>query len=940
MKGNRAMNSTRPATTRATATKKHLALALGASLGLWLASAGTAEAQALRPNILVLFDTSGSMLYNQANDGSPLCAGANQANGQTSRIYNMKHALRDALAEVGTDEANFGLMRFPQNESAAQAFTCPEGHWNNTGTAVGGTLGCRMTTQTDPGPQTTYGPWFDSGIAQSLLIPVTLSTTGLKPAAASDYDPTGANITSLYKWIDQSDSGMTGAANPDPELRIPPNNNTPLGRSLFYARMYFENYVYPLDPRKACRQNIVIIATDGAETCDTTKANGATLNTTTCAQTPAASYGTFEPEVTACALNHSTVIPKGVQVYILTDNGLTNPEKAAANLIAAAGGTGQAIFVTLTDTTAVKSALVGIIAQNVPPGEMCNGVDENCNNLIDEGVSNNCSNCTAGNSIAACGSFVINPNDKNDPDNKLGAAAKHCAIETCNCIDDNCNGQVDEGLKPNACGGPCGCAVPPEVCNSLDDNCDGLVDNGNWASGAVGTKCNNGQIGSCNRDGLRVCNASGTDTTCDAPAGTPQMEVCNGKDDNCNGQIDEGTLPGVGEACGNGLGACQAGTIVCVNGKLVCNVVSMPKTEVCNGIDDNCDGIVDNGNFPETGQACLCPGLTQAEVGVGICKAGKLACAGALGFVCTGCVLPAATELCNGLDNNCDNKPDTTGNCPNGFGCKDGACTLQCSGGEFPCPLGYKCASNYCIPQRCATVSCPSGQHCDETNGACVDDCAGVKCPRPTQTCMQGQCVDCNDLGCDGGKICVAGVCKTDKCLGVVCQTNQACADGACVDLCEPGKCASNQRCVGGACMSDPCAGMFCNQDYFCNPASGKCELDPCLTIQCGVGNQCVRSKAGCQGPDCLCEPDPCATIQCPTDCWHCGVTNDGLGTCLLNDTCQPIETKVGQKGGGESGCSCAVDGAGRTQSWLGLMLALGALGALGSTARRRRRHS
>ena len=54
------------------------------------------------------------MLYNQANDGSPLCAGGQQANGQTSRIYNMKHALRDALAEVGTDEANFGLMRFPQ----------------------------------------------------------------------------------------------------------------------------------------------------------------------------------------------------------------------------------------------------------------------------------------------------------------------------------------------------------------------------------------------------------------------------------------------------------------------------------------------------------------------------------------------------------------------------------------------------------------------------------------------------------------------------------------------------------------------------------------------------------------------------------------------------------------------------------------------------------
>ena len=48
-------------------------------------------------------------------------------------------------------------------------------------------------------------------------------------------------------------------------------------------------------------------------------------------------------------------------------------------------------------------------------------------------------------------------------------------------------------------------------------------------------------------------------------------EVCNGLDDNCDGQIDNrrgGMLPGVGETCGNGLGACQSGTIVCKNGKL------------------------------------------------------------------------------------------------------------------------------------------------------------------------------------------------------------------------------------------------------------------------------------------------------------------------------------------------------------------------------------
>ena len=66
---------------------------------------------------------------------------------------------------------------------------------------------------------------------------------------------------------------MTGATNPDPELRSIGNANTPLGRSIFYARLYFENYVYPMDPRKNCRQNIIILVTDGEETCDTTAGN-------------------------------------------------------------------------------------------------------------------------------------------------------------------------------------------------------------------------------------------------------------------------------------------------------------------------------------------------------------------------------------------------------------------------------------------------------------------------------------------------------------------------------------------------------------------------------------------------------------------------------------------------------------------------------------------
>jgi MYXO-CTERM domain-containing protein len=890
---------------------KNLVLVLAAFAGLSLA-AGEARAQALRPNIMILLDTSGSMLYQQANDGSPLCN--NNANGQTSRVYNMKNAIRAALAQVGTDEANFGLARFPQLENAATT-NCPAAHWSNgtsancntstTCTAVGGNVGCKMTTQSSATPETTYGTWFDNGISQAVMVPVTLPSTGLKGLAATDYDPIGANITKVYKWIDQSDSGMTGANNPDPELRIPPNTNTPLGRSMFYSRLYFENYVYPNDPRKACRQNILIIATDGAETCDT--AAGTAVDPTTCAQT--GTYATFNPVVQACLAHHSAVIPKGVLVYILTDSGLTTAEKATANQMAVSGGTGQAIFVTLTDTTAVKQALVDIIAKTVPPPEVCNGVDDNCNGLIDEGVSNLCP--------------VANPNSTTDPDNLLGTAAKHCAIETCNCLDDNCNGQIDEGLPPNACGGACGCAVPPEICDGLDNNCNGDIDEGF----DVGAACDNGQIGACRRVGIKVCKADGSGTVCDAPTVPPQTEVCNGIDDDCNGKIDDGMLPGVGETCGNGLGTCSSGTFVCTNGKLVCNATGMPMPEICDGIDNNCDGVIDNGNFTQTGQPCLCAGLTQAQVDLpnSACKGGHFICRGTKGFVCEGCVLPTP-EICDGIDNNCDGLTDTQAQCPSSFACQNGACTLQCGGGEFPCPAGHKCVSGFCVPQRCAGVTCPSGQKCDEASGSCVDLCNGVSCTLPA-ICIQGRCADCNDpaLACTGGELCLAGVCKKDPCAGVTCPDGSYCAEGTCKDLCIPGKCATGQRCVAGQCMPDTCATTACPMGQFCNQTTGSCETDRCLTTQCGAGSVCVSQTA-------TCEPDPCAVTVCPSTCWTCAVTTDGKGTCVLNTACQPVDNKVGQRGG--AGCGCATGG---DASGIGFMAALVGLGLVVGRRRRRR---
>jgi MYXO-CTERM domain-containing protein len=874
--------------------RPRLSLVAAAAFAAAASLAGAAHAQSLRPNILVVFDTSGSMLRSNTDDGSALCGGS----GTSSRIYSLKRALREALAQVGTDEANFGLMRYPQIDDPAKSYTCPEGHYTNNsttaiGTSCGGSgtncndncrCGCRLPTHTT---ETTYGAWYDNGYRSALVVDVTKRPAGAKPVAG-DFDPSDGNVADIYRYIDGTEA-VAGGAITDPELRTHANWYTPIGRSLFYSRMYFDNFVKAkdgmgnfIDPKGACRTNIVIFVTDGEEYCDTSKAGNATLNLTTCAQT---GYATFHPEVQACQLYRTS----NVKTYVLTETGAGN----ANDLIANAGGTGSAIRVTLTDTAAVKAALIGIIAATVPPTETCNGADDNCNGQIDEGVKNMC------------------PLD-------LTPARKHCAVESCNCLDDDCDGTVDEGFPTNACGGACGCAVPAERCDGLDNNCDGNIDEGF----NVGASCVNTGLGACKRGGILVCNAAGTGTVCDAPVVTPTTEVCNNIDDNCDGLVDNGTLPGVGDTCGSALGTCMTGKYVCMNGQLKCNTTSMAGVEVCNGLDDDCDGVVDNGNFPTVGTDCVCSGLDPAKVGVGVCKGGKLVCRGTNGIICEGCIGPSA-EICDGKDNDCDGMSDMDAKCPSGFGCREGACTIVCKPGEFPCPSGYKCMDTFCIPQRCAQVTCPSGQYCEEATGLCVDRCAGVVCNAPS-ICIQGLCRNCETLGCDPGQVCYKGACQTNKCSTVSCPASQACADGKCVDLCVPGKCAAGQSCYQGQCSDDKCAQVACGAGKYCDPADGECKGNACDAITCAAGERCVPTTGKCAA-------DPCRLMQCPADCWRCDSTSDGRGVCVDNGQCKQEKLKVGQGGGG---CGCAVDGSSNGGP---LGIALFGLAIVLSATRRRR---
>jgi hypothetical protein len=131
-------------------------------------------------------------------------------------------------------------------------------------------------------------------------------------------------------------------------------------------------------------------------------------------------------------------------------------------------------------------------------------------------------------------------------------------------MDDNCNGMVDESpvIPANFCrtagvcagsvatctGGVLSCNYPATYqttetrCDTLDNDCNGVVDDP-WPQlnpANPSHACNNGMMGTCNRPGVFVCNGTSA-IQCNAPAGMPGTESCNGLDDNCDGMIDNGT---------------------------------------------------------------------------------------------------------------------------------------------------------------------------------------------------------------------------------------------------------------------------------------------------------------------------------------------------------------------------------------------------------------
>ena len=253
--------------------------------------------------------------------------------------------------------------------------------------------------------------------------------------------------------------------------------------------------------------------------------------------------------------------------------------------------------------------------------EACNGIDDDCDDLIDEKQLN------------VCGQCGIVP------------------AEVCDNVDNNCDGETDEDLI-QSCSTVCGngyeicdegnwisCSAPQpknEICDGFDNDCDNQIDEG------LECICNIQDVGAlfpCEEDplicgqGFKTCECVDLEcseivttpcyslcywlplelqdpVTCDPYTGVPlEEEKCNNFDDNCNQLIDEDLFAGcyTGPAGTLMVGICEPGDMVCDAGSWgnygddnefvggLCLGEITPQEEICNGVDDDCDGIIDYG---------------------------------------------------------------------------------------------------------------------------------------------------------------------------------------------------------------------------------------------------------------------------------------------------------------------------------------------------------